>query len=237
AAWRALAVAQGSSAPLVDVPEIDPVTGTLRSLPQSPTAALRIPFVGALGTTQMTEDEEREALRRFIAENVLLLGVEAADLSLVEHTKSDAGVTVARYRQNPFDVPLRGDYGRLEIAYAADRRVVSLTNTTIPDTTAQLGRALTGAKTLKAEEVTRTLVGRSVAYTDREGRPQTRAVTSADEISLREVVVYPVRNESAAPSLALHLAWEVVVWQDAPVLLYLDAVTGAQLAAAPAPAS
>lgn len=236
AAWNALATAQGAAAPLASLPEIDPVTGTLRSLPAAASVALRIPFVGAAGATAMTEDEEREALRRFIAEHSALLGVEPADLSLVEHERPDAAPRVARYRQSPFDFPLRGDYGRLEIAYDSERRVVSLTNTAVPDAP-QLERALAGARTLKSDEVVRTLVGRSVSFTGRDGRPQTRAVTSADEISLREVVVYPVRGGAGAGPLALHLAWEVVVWQDAPVLLYLDAVTGAQLAAAPAPSS
>lgn len=233
AAWNALATAQGATAPLVSVPEIDPATGSLRALPANASVALRIPFVGAPGKTEMTEDEERESLRRFIAEHSALLGVEPADLSLVEHARPDSGPRVARYRQSPFDFPLRGDYGRLEIAYDTERRVVSLTNTSLPDSP-QLERALSGARTLKADEVVRTLVGRNVAFTGRDGRQQTRAVTSADEISLREIVVYPVRNEAGAPLLALHLAWEVVVWQDAPVHLYLDAVTGAQLAAAPA---
>lgn len=235
AAWKALAVEQGATVALADVPEIDPATGTLRTLPAPSPATLRLPFVGASGASEMTEDEEREALRRFIAGQAALLGVEPADLSLVEHTQSGA-VTLARYRQNPFDYPLRGDYGRLEITYAPDRRVVSLTNTAIPDA-AQLKRALSGAKTLKQDELTRALVGRSVTFTDAQGRRQTRAVTSADEISVREIVIYPVRDEAAPPSLALHLAWEVAVWQDSPVLVYVDAVTGAHLAAAPADAS
>lgn len=231
AEWKALTGAVGTAS--VALPELDSVTGTLSTLPATNGVNLRLPLVGAEGAEAMSEEEAREALRRFILGSRALLGVEPAELSLVEHAGASGGTRHARYQQNPFDYPLRGGYGLLEITYAPDRRIVSLTNTTVPEA-AQLKRVLAGAKTLKVDELTKALVGRAITFTDGSGQTLTRAITSAEDISIREIVVYPVRNEGAAPSLTLHLAWEVAVWRDAPRLVYLDAVNGAQLAAAPA---
>jgi hypothetical protein len=237
AAWTTLADASGAR-PLSE-PELQPVTATLRALPSTtPAASLRLPKVGGEGAAQ-TEEELREALRRFIADAAPLLGVVPAELSLVERTDNADSTRRALYRQRPFLYPLRGGYGVLEINFTPDLRVNAINSTAIPDTE-RLRRALANVRTqltlLTAKEAALRLAGRTVAYRDGAGAEQTLSIPSGEEVSVREMVVYPLRSADDPNSLALHLAWEASVGRTSPLLVYVDAVTGDTLAAS-APAS
>jgi hypothetical protein len=90
---------------------------------------------------------------------------------------------------------------------------------------------------LTAEQAVARLTGRTVTYTDPSGNERTYTVAGApDEVAVRELVVYPKRDTGDPATLALHLAWEVAVSRPKPPLLvYVDAVTGETIAAAPAP--
>jgi hypothetical protein len=233
--WETLARAAGATNP--PAPELRPVTATLAALPDALSAPLRLPQVGGDANAEPTEEEQRESLRRFIASAAPLLGVVKTELSLVERTDLPTGTRRALYRQTPFDLPLRGGYGELEIVYTPDRRITSLRSTTIPDTE-RLRRALTTARqqqvVLTADKVTPALAGRLVNFTDAEGRAQSYTITPSDQLSARELVVYPVRSESDPNSLELRLAWEVAVARPgSPFVIYVDAVRGEPL---PAPA-
>jgi hypothetical protein len=228
--WQTLAQQQGLNA--APTPQLQSVTATVAALP--PTFALRLPKVEIAPAMQSSKDEEeREALRRFLETAAPLLGANPRELSLVEMRDAPGGGKVARYRQKPFPHPLRGGYGNVEIGFDAEGRVTSMTSTALPDTE-RLARAL-AAQTpkLTAEDAVMRLRGRAVTYTDANNATQTFTISQSDTLTTRELVVYPVARAGEPPVLELHLAWEVPVGSgDNPVRAYVDAMTGDIIAAA-----
>lgn len=232
-AWMRLAGERGVNAPAQ--PEWQPITATLRALPPASGPTLLLPRVGGEDGKGPTDEETREALRRFLAGASSLLGVLPAELSLVEYGDAGGGLKRAVYQQNPFLYPLRGGYGRVEVTFAEDRRVVGLSSTAIPGAEG-LQRALAAASTpskVTAEAATAAVSGRTLAYADASGNAQTREVGAQGQTSLRELVVLPVRSKADAGVLELRVAWEVAVGGGSPLLVYVDAVTGEQLAVLP----
>jgi hypothetical protein len=180
----------------------------------------------------MTEEETRESLRRFIPDQGALIGADQQQLSLVLRTDLADGTKKAQYQQYPFRYPLRGGYGRLEITFAPDRRILQINSTCIPDVE-QLQRTRVGpAPRLNAEQVAANLVGRSFTYTDASGTQQTYTITKADEISVRELVIYPLVRAGEPAVLDLHRAWEIVVG-NGPAMrtIYFDTLTNKIIAA------
>jgi hypothetical protein len=230
AEWTTLTRDQGiMDAP---APELQPITATLRSIPPLP-APLYLPKVGE--GTPMTEEETRESLRRFIGYASELIGAEPRQLSLVLRTDLADGTKKAEYRQRPFQrYALRGGYGLLEITFTVDRRILQITSTCIPDVD-QLQRTGAGIRpTVTAEQVAQRIVGQTFSYTDAAGASQSRTIGQGDEITVRELVVYPApRRSPASPALEFHLAWETVVGPEPKALVYLDAITGKIVDAAP----
>jgi hypothetical protein len=222
AEWRTLTRDQGiMDAP---APELQPVTATVHSIPTL-AAPLYLPKVGE--GTPMTEEETRESLRRFIEAASNLIGAEPRQLSLILRTDLADGTKKAEYRQRPFrNYPLRGDYGVLEISFAPDRRILQLTSTCIPAVD-QLQRSGSGIRPLvTAEQVPQRIVGQTLAYTDQGGNRQTYTATTVDEITLRELVVYPRPRASDPTVLEFHLAWEALVGGEPRRVVHLDAITG-----------
>src|SRR5258705_2923176 len=124
-AWRQLS--QRYSLPNNISPTLDPLTGTIKSLPENTRTPILLPKVGT-GPTQ-TEEETRESLRRFLVEWRRLIGADPGQLSLVERTDEPSGIKLARYEQRPFRYPLRGGFGNLIIRFCADRQVLELSST------------------------------------------------------------------------------------------------------------
>jgi hypothetical protein len=227
--WKTILGDQAAASP---VPELQPVTATLKALPANLPAPPRMPLVVLGDKKAQTEEETRESLRRFIASAVPLLGVTPQELSLVEVRDAAGGAKTARYQQNPFfQYPLRNGYGVVEVSFTPDLRVVGLSSTAIPDSE-QLRRSLAAVKpAVDAAHAAAALTNRAVTFTDRNGVRQTRTVTQADAAAARELVVFPVPRPDGA-ALELHVAWEVAVGgPEAPPLAYVDAVTGDVLAA------
>ena len=226
AEWRTLTRDQGiMDAP---APELRPVTATVRSIPEL-SAPLYLPKVGE--GTPMTEEETRESLRRFIEAASNLIGAEPRQLSLVLRTDVADGTKKAQYRQRPFRTyPLRGDYGVLEISFAPDRRILQMTSTCIPAVD-QLQRAGAGIRPhVTVDQVPQRIAGQTLTYTDQGGNRQTYTVTTADEITVRELVIYPRPRASDHDVLEFHLAWEALVGGEPRRFVYLDAVTGEVIA-------
>ena len=232
-AWARLLAERGVAAPAQ--PEWQPITATLRALPQAPGPALLLPLVGGAEGSGPTEEETREALRRFLAGAAPMLGVLPAELSLVAYDDAGGGLKRAAYQQNPFHHPLRGGYGRVEVTFAPDRRVVGLSSTAIPGAEG-LRRALAAASApgrVTAEQAVASISGRTLTYADSAGNTQTRDVGAQGQASVRELVVLPVRSKADAGTLELRVAWEVAVGGGAPLLVYVDAITGEQVAVLP----
>jgi hypothetical protein len=205
---------------------LQPITGTIRSLPANGIAM----YLPKLGTaTEMTEEETRESLRRFINEWQNIIGADPEELSLVTRTDEPDGTKLATYDQRPFRYPLRGgDYGKLQIRFASDRRVLDIMSTCIPDAD-KLQQTLAAVNpVVKPEDASRSLSENGINYTDANGQGQflKPAVTDIDP---RELVIY-VSPSPAANALEFRLAWEVLV-KNAPVkIVFLDAVKNQILA-------
>ena len=223
AAWTKFTQDQGlANAP---APEFQPVTATIRSLPTFTTGTpLYLPKVGEGAT--MSEEETRESLRRFITSASALLGAEPQQLSLTQRTDLADGTKKARYEQRPFRYPLRNDYGVLEITFAPDRRIIQISSTCIPEIE-QLQRAGTGIRPRwTADKVAEQILGRTFTYWDAAKTQQTLSIAKGEEITVRELVVYPIPRASDPSVLEFHLAWEIIVGhQPNPLTIYLDAVT------------
>lgn len=234
AGWAAVL---GDAAAASPTPELQPVTATPVALPAGLTAAPRLPRVIIDDAAEQSEEETRESLRRFIASAPALVGSELRDLSLVEvvDAPGGGGVKLARYQQRPFLYPLRNGYGRVEITFTPDLRVTGLSSTAIPEGERLRPLLRSIARPLTAEQAAASLANRAVTYAGADGTRQTRAVGAVNDITPRELVVFPVRREGESPALELHFAWELEVGgAGPPLLVYVDAVNGAQLAATPA---
>ena len=230
--WATVVGEQAAAAP---TPELGPVTATLQTLPAGLTDFPRLPLVRIGDEKTRTEEEEtRESLRRFLATAAPLLGFDLKHLSLVGITDAPAGAGARRavYRQNPFAYPLRNDYGRVEITFTPDLRVVGLSSTAVPDAE-RLGRTLAQVpKTLTAEQAAAALANRPLTFTDRAGARQTRTFPQVEAAAARQLVVFPLRRDAAPASLELHVAWEVAVGgPESNLFAYVDAATGDVLGA------
>jgi hypothetical protein len=218
--WAKFTTAQGiKNAP---APDLQPVTATIRSLPSLATTPLFLPKVGTGAT--MTEDETRESLRRFITSVNSLLGVDQRLLSLIQRTDLADGTKSARYEQLPI-YPLRNGYGVLEITFAPDRRLLQINSTCIPDTE-QLRRGFTGIRPKQtADEVPQLISGRAFTYTDASGNKQSITIAASNQVTVQQLVLYPLPRASDPSVLEFHLAWEITVGSSSnPTTIYLDAV-------------
>jgi hypothetical protein len=225
AAWARLMHEQGVVS--AQEPLLHPVTATIAGLPQLP-SPLYLPKVGE--GLPMTEEETREALRRFINSNSELLGIEPPQLSLIQRTDAADGTKRALYLQRPpFRYNFRNGFGVVEISFAPDRRILNVTSTAIPeiDRLRAAGAGIAARAELQTpEQVIKNLTGRTISYTDAAGRAATLTLTAQNRITPRQFVIYPRLREDAPPALEFHLAWEISV-DGAPIrTIYLDALTG-----------
>ena len=221
-AWTKFTGEQGiTNAP---APELQPVTATIRSLPNFTGTNLHLPKVG--DAVPMNEENTRESLRRFITSASPLLGAQQQQLSLVQRVDAADGTQRALYEQRPFRYPFRGGYGKLEITFTPDRRVLQINSTCIPEIE-QLQRAGAGTRPKSdAEKVAAQIAGSTYTYRDSSGNPQTLTVAKGEELIVRELVIYPVPRLSDPSVLEFHLAWEITVKRvPDSINIYLDAVS------------
>ncbi|HKO63394.1 MAG TPA: PepSY domain-containing protein [Pyrinomonadaceae bacterium] len=201
-------------------PTLQPVTATIRSLP----AGFNL-YLPKLGTAPvMTEEETRESLRRFLRDWSGLIGADSTRLSLVE--RLDAGDSkIANYEHRPFRYPIRGPYGKVQIRFAADRRVLSLSSTSIPNAERLQPAIASMVPKLTAEDAT-ARIRKGVSYESEPGKQSSLPVTAATELVARDLVLYVSPSPTSANALEFHLAWEVEVGGGASRKVYVDAITG-----------
>jgi hypothetical protein len=209
--------------------QLQPVTATILSITPKANGSLYLPKVGA--TAVMNEEETRESLRRFIKEWPELIGSDPAKLSLVERVDQPDGSKLANYEQRPFRYPIRGNYGKLQILFNAERRVLNLTSSCIPDTD-RIQTLLSGINVrLKAEDVVQQMRENGLEYTDAKGIKVNFKVPPASEITPRGLVTYILSAKDRPDALEFHLAWEMEL-SNAPVkIAYIDGITGETVAA------
>jgi hypothetical protein len=204
--------------PATDI-KLQPVTGTIQRLPASG-AALFLPAVGT--STQMSDEETRESLRRFIDSWRVLIGADPSQLSLTGWEAQANGVKVAAYEQRPFRYPLRGAHGKLRIEFAADRKVLSLSSTCIPGVE-RLQTALGNiTATVTPEDAERFVRENALVYSDAGGNRQTVRLAAGASVKAGELVYYTL--PAGADSIEFHLAWAVNVTNAPFKTVYLDAL-------------
>lgn len=204
--------------------QLQPVTGTILSLAGKSSGSLYLPKVGAEAT--MNEEETRESLRRFIREWQELIGSDPAKLSLVERVDQPDGSKIANYQQRPFRYPIRGNFGKLQITFTSDRRVLNLTSTCIPDAE-RIQNAFSALNVRpRAEDTLRQLRAKGLMYLDPQGNQRTFTLPASSEISARQMTIYVLPAKDRPEALEFHLAWEIEL-TNAPVkVAYVDALNG-----------
>jgi hypothetical protein len=218
AAWSALAVEQGfAPQPL---PQFDPTTGTVASLPAGASGGLKLPLVGS---SVMSEDDEREALKRFLETVEPLLGTQRAQLTLIDTDRATT-TNVATYEQRPYRYPIRNGFGRVRVVYTSTRQVRDLNSTALPELQT-VNRDLNEVRgSVRPEQVTAALAGQTVSWTDKSGTHQL-FIPADRPVIVGESVIFPIKSESDNGDLELHLAWEVR-WPDSTSPpFYVDVVT------------
>ena len=204
-------------------PYLQPVTATIKSLPANISTPLYLPKVGA--KPEMNEDETREALRRFIDDWRNLIGADPSQLSLTERIDQPNGIKIARYEQRPFRYPLRGDYGKLEIQFTGDRRLLNVSSTCIPDAERLQSPLAAITPRLKPEEVVQSVMKGGLTYTDSAGNRQTYALSANNKIDVGELVTYVRTSKDRPNTLELLIAWEISSTNAPFKNAYIDAVT------------
>jgi len=197
--------------------DLNPLLGTIKSLPNNSTGAVYLPKVG--DNPVQSEEEIRESLRRFIVDVQGLIGADPADLSLAERTDGPSGVKTARYEQRPFRYPLRGDFGNLTIRFQSDRRVLNITSTCLPNTD-RLQAALANLTPKVTQENAPSLIkGHTIT-----AGTQTYTIGDNTPVEVRQMVAY-IKVSPDQQNVELHLAWEIDVTNGPIKTIYLDAIS------------
>lgn len=208
----------------VTSPSLQPVTDTIESLPANTANVLYLPKVGA--NPVMNEEETREALRRFIRDWHGPIGADPAKLSLVERVDQPDGSKIARYEQRAFRYPIRGNYGKLEIRFTPQRRVLNIVSTCIPDADKIQTALAAVAIKVKSEDVVKQLATNDIQYFDAGGAKLSFRPTANNKLEPHELVTYITPADSQPKGLEFHIAWEIGVGNAPFQMAYVDAVSG-----------
>ncbi|MDQ2936323.1 MAG: hypothetical protein M3R67_02320 [Acidobacteriota bacterium] len=174
----------------------------------------------------MNEEETRESLRRFIRDWQILIGADPAKLSLVERLDQPDGSKLANYEQRPFRYPIRGSYGKLQIGFTPDRRVLNISSTCIPDADRMQASLAGVAVKLKPEDAIKQLHDHDITYRNASGNKTSFRVTSTNEGRPTELVIYILPSKKHPDALDFHVAWEIQL-NNAPIkTAYVDAANG-----------
>ena len=218
---------QSTGNPGTFAPHLQPITATIESLPADASRPLELPKVGVGGT--MNEEETRESLRRFLVASRELIGADPAKLSLVERVDKPDGTKLAIYEQRPFRYPIRGNYGKLQIGFTADRRIINLSSTCIPQADRIQTSLAAVTPLVKAEEAVIKLRENGVMYTDANKNASNLKIPATNEVSPRGLVTYILPSKTRPDTLEFHTAWELELG-NAPIrTVYVDAINGETL--------
>lgn len=220
-AWRQLAqrYALRNASDVV----LDPLTATVKALPEDHSTPIFLPKVGA--ETQ-TDEEIRESLRRFIDEWRSLIGADPTQLSLVEHRDESANVQLARYEQRPFRYALRGDYGKLAIRFNKNnRQVIELSSNCLRNTDRLQAAISNLTPTITPEDAVKQIMSKPLSVTDATGQQRTFSLGANEVAEAKQLVIYALPSRTQ-PQLELHLAWEIDTPNSLVKRIYLDAMSG-----------
>jgi len=202
--------------------DLQPGTSTIHGISNASGSAIFLPKVGTNPTP--TEEDTRESLRRFIADWRNLIGADPDDLSLVDRTDEASGVKTARYEQHPFRYPLRGNFGSLIIHFQADRKVIDLSSTCLPNADRLQAALANLTPKVTPENVPALILGRTLTATDPSGQQRSFTLPQTAVVNVHQLVAY-VLASSDGQSVDVHLAWEIDVANGPIKTIYLDAMT------------
>jgi hypothetical protein len=223
AAWHALALEH--QLPDTLRCDCDPVLLTPRALPAAAAGRIQV-----MSKSPFTDLELKESLRHFIEIHAQLLGVNPGDtaigqpeLSLVALSHEGA-LTRVSYQQRSIPYPLAENYGKLEFIVSKSGHLLQWHSSLLPNLT------LPTRPKLEANALPERFVNREFSYTNIAGQPLRYRVARTDEVFVKEIVVYP---RLTAARLTLHLAYPIVVGVGTTWTVYVDAISGEELATKP----
>ncbi|MBX3277854.1 MAG: hypothetical protein KF868_07620 [Acidobacteria bacterium] len=204
-------------------PNLDPVLATPLSLPSGIAGRIRL----STRTGEIKGGEMREMMRDFIYNHLALLGgasgdrrLTLQDLTLVRFSE-EGNLFRSVYRQMSFPYPVVEGYGEIHLTAGRDSGLLQLYSRMLPVMDYNV-RAVVDAKTIISS-----LINREFEYAGIDGRPLRYRVTRSDEISVGGLVIKPVEDGGR---LMLHLAYPVEVGESLKWTVFVDAVTGREIA-------
>lgn len=204
-------------------PNLDPVLATPLSLPSGIAGRIRL----STRTGEIKGEEMREMMREFIYNHLPLLGgasgdrrLTLQDLTLVRFSE-EGNLFRSVYRQMSFPYPVVEGYGEIHLTTGRDSGLLQLYSRMLPVMDYNV-RAVVDAKTIISS-----LINREFEYAGIDGRPLRYRVTRSDEISVGGLVIKPVEDGGR---LMLHLAYPVEVGESLKWTVFVDAVTGREIA-------
>jgi hypothetical protein len=220
-AWRLFLAEHG--APRQIEPDLHPILRTPVSLPRELAGKIKL----ISGSTELTEEAAREALRAFIERQMPMLSgrdrtaaLSLKDLSLVSFVSSPPRFS-AVYQQMNFGYPLSGELGKLEIGITRSGELVSLKSLLVPRL------ELPRRPHIDSTGLAQKMVDREFTYSAIDGRPLTYKVRGADEVTVKDLVIYPKQESDR---ILLYLAYPVEVGRGTTWTVYVDAFTGNDIA-------
>ncbi len=204
-------------------PDLEPVLNTPRTLPMELAGQIVLHTkAGAFG-----EMEAKEALRRFIerARGLLTGGdknnqLSLKDLSLVSFS-NDGNFYRAVYQQMNYQRPLANGYGELRLTVGKNGMLLQMNSRLIPVFD------LPEPAAIDAKSIVEKMVGREFKYSNIAGQTLSYTVARASEVSVKDLVVYP---KEEGRKITIHLAYAVEVGTGTTWTIYVDAITGQEIA-------
>lgn len=167
--------------------------------------------------------EAKESLRRFLEKARTVLGPDPnltmKDLSLVSFA-DDGAFYRAIYRQASYAFPIANGYGELSLVVGKDSTLLQWGSRLIPVVELPI-RAEIAPNSLVEK-----LIGREFTYTSIAGQPMRYRAEKRDDISVKDLVVYP---KITGKRISIHLAYPVEVGQGMTWTVYIDAINGQEL--------
>jgi hypothetical protein len=167
--------------------------------------------------------EAKNSLRRFLERARSVLGPDPnlamKDLSLVSFS-DDGTFYRATYRQASYAFPIANGYGELSLVVGKDSTLLQWGSRLIPFVELPV-RAEIAPKSLVEK-----LMGREFTYFNIAGQPMRYRVEKREEISVKDLVVYP---KITGKRMTIHLAYPIEVGRGMSWTVYIDAINGQEL--------
>jgi hypothetical protein len=203
-------------------PDFEPVLFTPRALPAALSGRINLNAKGG----PFGEAEAAEALRRFIEQARAILGghykdssLSLKDLSLIS-LSNESNLYRAVYQQMNYPFPLANGYGELRLTISKAGALLQMSSRLAPKL------ELPARPAIEPAAVADKLLNREFTYTSIAGQPLRYKVAQREEISVKDLVVYPKLEKD---KLLFYLAYPVEVGRGTTWTVYIDAIKGEEI--------